>query len=118
MKKRKPPIVLATCLVIMLLAVGIIYGQRPGGPGDGHGHDQAPPPPAAEQGERPKMSPSQITSMNKGMMKPGKLPAGRADMAGGPTGPSIAVPKQQNIKPTPNDSSTSTQWYTDQTKKK
>ncbi|MBC8063968.1 MAG: hypothetical protein H7Y17_04000 [Chlorobia bacterium] len=117
MKKRKPPIVLATCLVIMLLAVGIIYGQRPKGD-DGHGHGQeAPPPPAAEQGERPTMSPSQITSMNKGMMKPGKAQPGRPGMEGAPTGPSIAVPKQQTYKPTPNDSSTSTQWYTDQTKK-
>lgn len=120
MKKRKPPVVLATCLVLMLVAVAIVYAPNRGG-GDGHDHGAEAPPPAVEQGERPKATPEQISAMSKG----GATTAPKARPMGGPTkavdpnaGPSIAMPKQQQqYKPTPNESSTSTQWYTDQTKK-
>ncbi len=122
MKKRKPPVLLATVLVIMLVAVGIIYSPRGAG-GDGHDHGQqaanTPPPPAAEQGERPKVSASDVASLAKGAMStatqagpdtPGR-PGGKSE------GPSIAAVKPSTYKPQPNDSSTSTQWYTDQTRK-
>lgn len=124
MRKRKPPVLLATVLVLMLVAVGIMYSPR-GSAGDGHDHgaEQAantPPPPAAEKGERPKISTSQVAGMAKGGIgAPSKGgPRSAPDGMGAPgAAPSIAATKPQAYKPTPNDSSTSTQWYTDQTKK-
>lgn len=121
MRKRKPPVFLATVLVLMLVAVGIMYAPR--GADDGHGHNQqaanTPPPPAAEKGERPKISASQVVGLAKGAMansdKGGR--PGPDGPAGPATGPSVAAIKPQAYKPTPNESSTSTQWYTDQTKK-
>lgn len=121
MRKRKPPVLLATVLVFMLVAVGIFYAPR--GSGDGHGHDHGaqasntPPPPAAETGSRPKVDPKQVAGMAKGAMaRPASSDS--AGPMGGPDGtPSIALPKPSNHRPTPNDSSTSTQWYTDQTRK-
>jgi hypothetical protein len=123
MKKRKPPIVLATCLVLLLVTVGIMY--KPGNAAtDPHAHEQqqAPPPASTEQGTRPKMSTSDVSSMATGAMAPSATSGGRPRSPmpmGAPSsgGASIAVPKQQVYKPTPNDSSTSTQWYTDQTRK-
>lgn len=122
MKKRKPPVLLATCLVLMLVAVGIIYAPKGGG-GDGHDHGQqaanTPPPPAAETGNRPKVSTGQIANMAKSAVSQAPTASERPTMGGGPnSGPSIAASKPVNYKPQPNESSTSTQWYTDQTGKK
>lgn len=119
MKKRKPPIVLATILVIMLVAVGILFAPKSEADRQAAA---APPPPSAETGERPKMTADQVSQMAKGALaskpsKPGGRPTMQEDGGGPSAGPSIAVPKQTPYKPTPNDSSTSTQWYTDQTKK-
>lgn len=113
MKKRKPPVVLATCLVIMLVAVGIIYAPK--GSSDGHVEPTAPPP-SAETGERPTLSSSQISSMASSAMK-GDGPVQGKPGAATVDGPSIAMPKVIDSKPKPNDASTSTQWYTDQTRK-
>jgi hypothetical protein len=119
MKKRKSPIVLATVLVILLVAVGIIYSPRT--VGDGHGPEvaQQAPPPNAEQGDRPKLSASDVSSMASSSMAARPKPAMVASEAGGPggSGPTISVPKFTESKPTPNESSISNQWYTDQTKK-
>lgn len=121
MRKRKPPVLLVTMLVLMLTAVGIIYAPRAAA-GDGHDHGQqaanTPPPPAAETGDRPKVSASQVATMAKGGIgAPEKGRPGPTGMPGPGTAPSIAAVKPMSYKPTPNESSTSTQWYTDQTKK-
>ncbi len=120
MRKRKPPVLLATLLVFMLVAVGIFFAPK--GSGDGHDHgpeaSNTPPPPAAETGSRPKMDPKQVAGMAKGAMSQ-PVPSGERPMGapGGDGKPSIAVPKPTSYKPAPNDSSTSTQWYTNETKK-
>ncbi|MCC7228865.1 MAG: hypothetical protein IT203_00610 [Fimbriimonadaceae bacterium] len=107
MKRRKPPIVLGTVLVIMLIAVGIIYAPR----GNSEQQPMTTPPPQAEQGDRPKISADQIAAAASSSMKqtgPKAMPA-----EGGPSkgDPSIAVPKYTPSKQKPNDSSTSSQWY-------
>ena len=116
MKKRKPPILLTTVLVIMLVAVGVMYSPR-GIVGEQDEH-QAPPPPSAEQGTRPTVTSDQVSAMATANIAGDKGPGGPELMQPSKPGrPSIAVPKQQAYKPKPNDSSTSTQWYTDQTRK-
>jgi hypothetical protein len=117
MKKRKPPVVLATCLVLMLVAVGIMYAPK-GGAGDGHDHAaEAAPPPTAETGERPKVTSQQISAMSSRPAAPKDGGAARPKPMMGEGAASIAVPKPTTYKPTPNDSSTSTQWYTNETRK-
>lgn len=122
MRKRKPPVLLGTVLVLMLVAVGIMYAPRGSGD-DGHGHEQqaanTPPPPAAEKGDRPKISTSQVAGMAKTAMAtpPAKGRPGPVGVPSEGSGPSVAAARPQAYKPTPNESSTSTQWYTDQTKK-
>jgi hypothetical protein len=114
MKKRKPPIVLATCLVILLLGVAIFFRPRSA---NEHQVEATPPPPSAEQGERPKLNASDVASMASSSMASKRMKTGPAEI-GNPSGkPSISVVKPSDYKPKPNDSSTSTQWYTDQTKK-
>jgi len=117
MKRRKPPIVLTTILVIMLVAVGIMFS--PQGMAGGHQEQQAPPPPSAEQGERPTVTSDQVSAMATANIAGDKAPGGgpEAMQPSKPGRPSIAVAKQETYKPKPNDSSTSTQWYTDQTRK-
>ena len=117
MKRRKPPVVLITCLVLMLVAVGIMYAPRGSTP-EGQ---QEPPPQRAENGDRPKMSSTDVASIASQTMKspgkPGMKPTAMGGEGGAPTGPSIAVPKAHTYVPKPSDSSTSTQWYTNETKK-
>jgi hypothetical protein len=119
MRKRKSPVVLATILVIMLVAVGIIYAPRGG---DGHDHEQVaqqPPPPTAEKGERPKISSKDVASMASSSMG-GQATSARMMTPDGDTPsnkPSIAMAPQTQHKQEPNDATTSTQWYTDETKK-
>lgn len=111
MKKRKPPVVLATCLVILLISVGIFFAPQ----GAGHAHEEAAPQPQAEQGDRPTMTTDQVSSMASGAMKTQTLVPNKPGAKTG--GPSVLVPKQVTTKPKPSESSTSTQWYIDQTKK-
>lgn len=113
MKKRKSPVVLITVLVIMLVAVGIIYSPRTAN--QEHAMAQ-PPPPTAEKGERPKISANEVASMASSSMSNKQAP-NRSLPDEATSGPSIAVPQQTTSKPTPNDSTTSTQWYTNETKK-
>lgn len=121
MRKRKSPVVLATILVIMLVAVGIIYAPR--GTSDPHAQEMAQqqtPPPTAEQGERPKISSTDVASMASSSMTSNPQ-LGRAmapgDEAKPGEKPSIAAAPVDNAKPVPNDATTSTQWYTNETKK-
>ncbi|MBN9502597.1 MAG: hypothetical protein BGO01_17645 [Armatimonadetes bacterium 55-13] len=120
MKKRKPPIVLGTLLVIMVIATAIIYKPQ-GAPGD-HDHEQEQPAANQPEPERPKMTPQQAAGINSSAMKTSAAPG--SPQRAMPTRPgeesnepSIAVPKQQNYKPKPNDSSISTQWYNEETRK-
>lgn len=121
MRKRKPPVLLATLLVFMLVAVGIFFAPRGSGGEHDHGPQASntPPPPAAETGPRPKMDASQVAGLAKGAMNRTATTdtAGPMGAAPGDSKPSIAVSQPPVYKPTPNESSTSTQWYTDQTKK-
>jgi hypothetical protein len=111
MKKRKPPIVLATCLVLMLVAVAILY--RP----HSDKEEQVAPPPSAEQGERPSVSTNDVASMASGAMKATADGKPKRPGMAEERGPSIQLQKVQPTKPKPNESSSSTQWYTDQTRK-
>lgn len=117
MRKRKSPVVLVTILVIMLVAVGIIYSPRGGG--DAHAHEAQPQgQPPVETGDRPKINTSDVAAMASSSMA-ASGPKKAVPMGGGAGGnePSIVVPVQQNNRPVPSDSSTSTQWYTPETKK-
>lgn len=127
MKKRKPPIVLATCLVLLLVAVGIIYAPKSAAsPEDAQREQQEQMEQANANAERPAITPTQASQFVKGQMQGAK--------GGPPTGPnggppkgmmgpnggdrsSIEAIKPSMVKPKPNDSSTSTQWYTPETQK-
>lgn len=119
MKKRKPPIVLATFLIIMVAAVALMYSPARQGQGDQPEQPQAP----TETEARPTMTQDQSAAIVKSAMtaKP-NMPRGgpqlqKPGMPGSSTEPSIKMSKPANYKPTPNDSSTSTQWYTNETPK-
>ncbi len=111
MKKRKPPVVLATCLVILLISVGIFFA--PQGSGEIHQEQVAQQP--VDRQARPTVSSNEVSSMATAAMKEQKMTP--AKPGGGNSGPSVIVPKPVSTKPKPTESSTSTQWYIDQTKK-
>ncbi len=122
MRKRKSPIVLVTVLVIMAsVAFGIQYTASKGSsPAD------APPAPQVKDvtpvGEaRAKESASSVAQGVRGAMSSPKSPAPetmeRSGMPGAPTGPMILKPAASMArpeKPKPNTSSTSAQWYNDE----
>ncbi len=120
MKKRNKPIVLTTALILMLGVVAFFNFPRDlfaagHGPNDGHGHGEAPP--TGQDVDVPDKSSvaKTVADSLKGKPQPGKPPV--MDGAGGPAGPVIAVKKSGTYKPMPSDSSTSQQWYTDETPK-
>lgn len=133
MKKRNKPIVLTTLLVLMIGAVAFVNfpremlaGQH--GPDDGHGHDA---PKTGNDVNVPSKNDiaNSVASSVKGSSGPGGpggpggrpgMPPGKPGMPGMPGaggGSVIEVPTYAPQKPTFNDSSTSTQWYTDDTAK-
>ena len=123
MKNRKPPIVLGTCLVVMLLAVGIIYAphgtkseEEQAREAQQQAQQQADP-----NAERPKLSSGQASDFVKQQMggaTPGNgQPSPKMAKMAGAEHSSIERVKSENYKPKPNDSSTSTQWYTPETQK-
>jgi len=120
MKKRKPPVVLATILVVLVVGVGIVYAPR----GSSEPEQQQQPTPPPETQERPKVSTSEASDAIKSMMKSGggspqdKMPSGGPHVIGQDNGSSVKVMKAPaGYKPMPNDSSISSQWYTPETKK-
>jgi hypothetical protein len=115
MKRRKPPVVLATCLVLLLGAVAIAY--RPGGK-----PDAAPEAPreSNETQERPKMESKDVTSIMSSTMKAPEKRAneGPVPPMPGTNKPSISMRQRIETKPMKPDGATSGQWWTDQTPKK
>jgi hypothetical protein len=121
MKRRKPPVVLGTLLVLLLGAVAI--GYRPGSKSP---DDHAPEAPreSNETQSRPKMDTKDVTSiMSNSMKAPAQPEASRGPGAmaappmPGTNKPSISMRQQIQTKPTRPEGGTSSQWYTDQTPK-
>jgi len=119
MKKRKPPIVLGTFLVILLVVVGIIYAPR-GTMTEEEQAKQAQQQAEQQQdpnAERPTLTPQESSQIMSNVMKsPDK--SGPPKNPGEPEHSSIQAIKQDAYKPRPSDSSTATQWYTTETPKK
>jgi hypothetical protein len=134
MKKRKPPIVLASILIV-LVSTAAFMNQKPA-----DGKEVPPPPPPVADEKRETESKSDVAkrvgklidengdSMEKGPAKVGSnplAPAATGEM-GMPAGMKEKAEKAQAemrargedpMKPKPNDSSTSTQWYTEEARK-
>lgn len=118
MRKRKSPIVLVTALVIIVAGVsGLQYAwSRTNGPAS------APPTPevadAKSVGEARASTPAKAVSAGiLGAMNASAKPTGRPSMPGGPdSGPLILnrAASAKPEKPKPNTSSTSAQWYNDE----
>lgn len=130
MKKRNKPIVLTTLLVLMIGAVAfvnfprdLVAGQH--GPGDGHDHGEAPKTGNEVQVPDKNSIANSVASSVKGSGGPAadrrRMPGGKPGMPGAPGGEGggsvIEVQNYAPQKPTYNDSTTSTQWYTDETPK-
>lgn len=122
MKKRKNPVILVTALVLLGSAVAFMnMPQSASAGGDGHNHDQPKSEEKVEAPSKESVASSVASKVSGG--KPSTRPVGAPEEMrgpggpGGPSGPSILKPKMEPYKPTPNDSSTSTQWYTEETPK-
>lgn len=122
MKKRNKPIVLVTLLVLMIGAVAFVnfpremLANKPGD--DGHGHDETPQTgQKVEVPDKNSIASSVAGSINKADPRRAQVTAPGAPGAQAAK-PLIQVEKPgQAVKPTLSDSSTSTQWYTDETPK-
>ena len=121
MKKRNKPIILVTVLILMFGTVAFINAPKDA---------FARPPEAPPTGEKVDVpGKSEIAASVAGDMgkkEPrSRTPSGRPGPGGpggpggpdGDEGPAIAVRKSAPYKPTPSDSSTSTQWYSEATPK-
>lgn len=115
MKKRKSPIIAVTVLVICL-AVVFAFNYQSGV--DPKAATAGPPSNTdVNVGQaRPPQDPKQISSAVQsqiGSAPPSAKPMGRQGHGPGlpPGQASIAAPKTSSNKPTPNDSSVSSQWY-------
>ena len=128
MKKRNKPIVLVTMLILMVGAVAFINFPKDlavggHGPNDGHNHGQEEAPQTGQQvnvPDKPSIAES-VSSSITSKDNPKRMPTGRP---GGPPGSPgsesesmIKIPKASQYKPKPNDSSTATQWYTEESMK-
>jgi len=129
MKKRKPPIILASVLIVMVGAAAFM-NQKPADPST-----QPPPtpPPAAEK--RETESKSDVAKRVGDLVNNSPAPAGKEPNHLAPMphpGSDMPAAMQKKaaeakarmektgidpMKPKPNDSSTSTQWYTEETGK-
>lgn len=117
MKKRKPPVILASCLVVLLGAAIIInLPKRP--TAEDMGGPQAKAPDSSPGVARKTDDPSTIKKQlavedgmagREGMMNPDD-PTG-AGSGANPKVATIYIPRAQAVKPTPNDASVQGQWY-------
>jgi hypothetical protein len=123
MKKRNKPIILVTVLILMIGAVAFINFPKDlvAGAGDGHDHSTPQAPPTGETVDVPdrnEIAQNVAGSINKKSdLAEAGAPPGASRPGAVPSAPAIAIPKAQPYKPTPSDSATSTQWYTDETPK-
>lgn len=110
MKKRKPPIVLATILVIMVGIIAILNGRA--APGS---EDQVPEPSTVlAKGRETKETTTSLTEMTKRAVGGGDQAAGKRipgeDNPEDST-PSVLPPKKYKYEPKPGESATATQFY-------
>lgn len=107
MKKRKSPILLVSVLIVMVLGFFFVTFPRTA-------LNLKPTAPTPSTGEDVHVeSKDEVANNVANQMKRRPGPMGEPM----DTRPSIEVPKATAYKPTPNESSTSTQWYTDETPK-
>lgn len=120
MKKRNKPIVLVTILALMIGAVAFVNFPKEllvHRPGDGHDHDAGPKTGQdVDVPDKNSIANSVAGSINKSDPRRAQLrqPGAPGEVSNKPL---IQVEKYKPMKPTPTDSSTSTQWYTDETPK-
>ncbi|MGV3616270.1 MAG: hypothetical protein ACO1SV_13130 [Fimbriimonas sp.] len=127
MKKRNKPIVLVTMLILMVGAVAFINFPKNldvgggHGPNDGHGHGQEEAPPTGKDVTVPDQASiaESVSSSIASKDTPRRMPTspGGPGRPGGAPETMIKLPKASQYKPKPNDSSTATQWYTDESMK-
>lgn len=112
MKKRKPPIVLISIIILMLIGVAIMNSPS----NDKKSDDVV-------QNARDTDSPESMASSQKNLVNKADLPKSKVhspmseEMDDRPKGgvPAIKVAKAENApKQTPNDNSQIGQWYSDQ----
>lgn len=112
MKRKSSPILALTFLGILVVTVGYLNAQMGKNP-------NAPQPPPAAQNEivgkaRPSEDKATVASSIKSKLAPKEgpdMPDAVRNKIPGANGPLVARPKNKPYKPTPNDSSISTQWY-------
>lgn len=111
MKKKQTPIIPITLLVLIICVVSAMNFPKELLPKPG-----SAPAPAANDTLPEAPSKEAIGKKIAGSVKDGGGRKKQMDMEEQPdTGPALAMPKRAPYKPVPNDSSTSTQWYTDAT---
>lgn len=118
MKKRKPPVILASSLIVLLGAAVIInLPKRP--TADDHGPQAQKPdssPGASRQTEDAATIRKQLATVGdegrEGMQRP-EDPTGAGSQAN-PKTATIYIPRPTATKQMPNDASVQAQWYRDQ----
>lgn len=111
MRKRKAPVLLLSAIGVLLLVVmAINSGVFAGGANAGHSHDgpQAEAPEPTDVKEKMKSQLENVVGKSGGESKP-------ADKV--PDRPTVIQDKPSGYKPTPNDNTTSAQWYTNESRK-
>lgn len=111
MRKRKAPVLLLSAVGVLLLVVMAINSGVFAGASSGHSHDMPTPAEAPEPVDVKEKMKNQLDSVvGKGPEAPKKTPEV-------PERPTVIQDKPARYKPTPSDSSTSAQWYTDESRK-
>lgn len=112
MKKRKPPILLISILVVMVGAVAVMNGPSSQMAGDGHGHGEAP------QGDDSQvLTPGRATTDSKeNLAAMVKAKVGATKKQRTPEGdevkePVIIAPTPAKYIPKPGESPTASQWH-------
>lgn len=118
MRKKKPPFLALTVLVVLLAIVGFVNYSATVKPGDDPGHGSLENPVSKEQtAESAKSTKEQMKGQIRdmvGMSRPG------ASDASQPTNdkPTVVREKPAKYKPVPSDSTVSGMWYTDESNQK
>lgn len=115
MKKRKPPVMMASILVVLVAVVAIMNGRTTSHEaGDGHDHGQEQT--SVENSDqvlaqsRETESKASLAAMTKGKVKKPRRP-GEEEAADEPV---VSETKKFKYNPQPGESPVNTQWYTEQ----
>lgn len=111
MKKRKPPVMLASILVV-LVAVVAIMNRQPSAGGDGHNHGEQPQEDQSQvlAKSRETESKESLAAMTKAKVKPKeKQVPGEEEAA-----PVVGDAAKFKYDPKPGESPIATQWYTEE----